>query len=486
MSAAPDAGADAAEVARLASLDSLAYDRERKPAAKRLGVRPATLDGMVKPLRVNTQGGDVGKQGTALALPQPEPWPEPVNGADLLDEMEALLKRHAVLPEGAPLVVALWCLHTFIFQRFRHTPRLAITSPEKGCGKTTVLDLCGLLTCKPLSAANITPAAVYRVIEAARPTLLIDEADTFIGENEALRGVLNAGHKEGGSVVRCVGDDAEPRSFNVFAPAAIALIGKLPGTLADRSLSVTMRRAQGKERPARIGRAAEASADDLVSKAARWAADNKEALTDPDPKLPDAMVNRVADNWRALFAIAEAVGGEWLYRLSAAAELLAKANQDDALSDQVTLLADVRMIFRELSATRITSADLCKRLAEMEDRPWPEWKNGKPITPSQLAVLLKPFGIRPATIRTGVATAKGYYRDAFTDAWARYVTQDSEENGADGGSEPSQRNDGVLSDTYGQNENVTQSGVCRNEYALESRFSAGCDGVTARNGGYPS
>ena len=108
------------------------------------------------------------------------------------------------------------------------SPRLGITSPTPGCGKTTLLDWLAGVTPRSLEAVNVSPAAVYRVIEMARPTLLIDEADSFLRDNEELRGVLNSGHRRGGHVIRTVGEDFEPRAFSTFSPCAIALIGRLP------------------------------------------------------------------------------------------------------------------------------------------------------------------------------------------------------------------------------------------------------------------
>ena len=133
--------------------------------------------------------------------------------------------------------VALWAVHTYLLDCFGISPRLAITSPEKGCGKTTALDVVSRLVLRPLPTANASAAAIFRVVELHRPTLLIDEADTFLPENEELRGILNSGHRQGGSVIRTVGEEFEPRSFSTYSACAIALIGRLPATLADRSVA---------------------------------------------------------------------------------------------------------------------------------------------------------------------------------------------------------------------------------------------------------
>src|SRR5262249_40625703 len=159
-----------------------------------------------------------------------------------------VIRQHVVLPDGSAEAMALWAVHTHVFDCFNHSPRLAITSPEKGCGKATALDVLRELVARPLPTSNVTASAVFRTIEIAIPTLLIDEADTFLKENEELRGILNSGHRKGTPIIRTVGDDYEPRQFSTWAPAAIAMIGNLPSTLDDRSIAVRLRRRKPTER----------------------------------------------------------------------------------------------------------------------------------------------------------------------------------------------------------------------------------------------
>ena len=94
---------------------------------------------------------------------------------------------------------------------------------------------------------------------------------------------------------------------------------------------------------------------------------------------------------------------------------------EQGASVRVQLLVDIKVIFDGDERDQIPSAFICERLAEMEDRPWPEWKNSKPITVRQLARQLAPFGITPGSIRTETGTPKGYKKEAFKDAWSRYL-----------------------------------------------------------------
>ena len=193
-----------AEIERLSKLSSVAYERERGAAAKRLDLRAHVLDRLVKGRR---QPEAVNGQGQPLDLPTPEPWPDPVDGAALLSDMTAAVLKYVAMETGSAEAVALWVLHAHALEAFQISPRLAITSPEKRCGKTTTLDVVQFLTPRPLSTSNTTAAAIFRTIEAARPTLLIDEADTFLTSSEEIRGVLNSGHRRSGAfVLRLVGD----------------------------------------------------------------------------------------------------------------------------------------------------------------------------------------------------------------------------------------------------------------------------------------
>lgn len=253
-------------------------------------------------------------QGEALNLGPIEPWDEEVNGIELLTKLTTVFNRYLVMPKGAAEAMALWTVYTHCFEIAQFSPRLAFTSALPRSGKTTALDILSFLVPKPLSTSNISPAAVFRVIEKVEPTLMIDEADTFLEEkSNELRGILNSGHRRGGAfVTRVVGDDYEPRNFSTWCPMAIAKIGVLPATLQDRSINIKMQRKKttAKVRVFVWGKAP--GLRNLARMCARWARDNKKELKRAKPEQPKELYNdRAKDNWRLLFAIADSVGGEW-------------------------------------------------------------------------------------------------------------------------------------------------------------------------------
>jgi hypothetical protein len=210
--------------------------------------------------------------------------------------------------------------------------------------------------------------------------------------------------------------ELEPAVFSTWAPVAIAMIGKLPGTLEDRSIQLAMRRrARGEEVERwRCDRLEPFAL--LASRCARWAADHISALAGAEPQVPSALHDRAADNWRPLLAIADAAGGEWPERARAAA--LALSGGEAADGYPAMLLEDIRRIFAEHGDPgHLGSTMLADELASMEGRPWPEISRGKPITTNKLAGMLSPFGIKPTHFRTGNI----YRRSAFTEAWNRYL-----------------------------------------------------------------
>ena len=411
----------------------------------------------------------------------------------MLSEIVAAVTSHVVMAKASADAFALWAVHTYAVDAFPITPRLAIMSPEKQCGKTTLLDVLACLVRRPLPTANASMSGVFRAVEMVQPTLLLDEADRFVtNQNEELLGILNSGHRKGGSVLRTVGDDHEPRMFSTFAPCAFALIGRLPDTLDDRSVTIELRRRTAGEAisPFRLDRTEHLHT--LARKAARWAADNIENLRKADPDVGD-LFNRVADNWRPLLAIAELAGGAWPRWAHEAAASAAKRSSESSLG--IELLADIQDIFARRKTDRLPSAALAAELALVEGRPWAEWgKTGKPISQNALARLLKKFKanddipIAPEKIRVGDQTPNGYHLTQFEDAFARYLSstpssQPHRNKPTAAGTSTAFATGTAKTDVpVGKCEKPNNGGHCAG-VPVESRPSGACARVTDPNGG---
>jgi hypothetical protein len=322
-------------------------------------------------------------------------------------------------------VVGLWAVAAHLFESFAVFARLFVTAAEKQCGKTTLLDVLSLLVPRPLAVSNTSPPALFRTIAAVRPTMLLDEFDAYTKETaEELRQIIDAGHKRGGAVLRLVGDHHQPRMFDVYSPMVIASIDAIAATLMDRSISIRLHRRLASEAitPFRLDRPPPELLI-LARQIARWAADHAAELVDVDPTM-GGLINRSADNWRPLFAVADLAGWHDLAD-EAAATVMASAL--DAESARTLLLTDIRAAFTASGADRLASEALVERLVLMEHRPWPEWgKLRKPITKVQVARLLGPLKISPGNVRLpDGSTPKGYHKAAFRDAFTRYLPPES-------------------------------------------------------------
>ncbi len=312
-------------------------------------------------------------QGEEVDFADVEPWPEAVNGAEVLNEVAETFSRYCALPEGAKDILTLWCGYTHCFEAFQCSPRLRVTSPEKGCGKTTVRDVIRLFVSHPLMTENFTVAVLFRLIQQHKPTVLADEVDTHVCEkNEELRCLLNSGHRRGGKVYRCEGEGNEVRGYNVFAPVVLCGLGKLPETLLDRSIVIQLDRAVEGELQAEFNSHRVEKEKDLCRKVARFIADNKARLKACNPVLPEGIYNRLADNWRPLFAVAEIADGEWPARAKAAFRSLTTTGDPDTQSLGVTLLRDIREVF---DGDEMLSRELIDKLSALEESPWGEFGN---------------------------------------------------------------------------------------------------------------
>ncbi len=412
--------------AALAGADPLVRELVRAEAIARLNALGVRTPARIVDAALTARLSDTGREasGRCLLFADPDPWPEAVDGATLLDDLAHTYRRFVSLPDGGAETLALWVVFTYALEAFDVAPILALCSPLKRCGKTTTEDLTAALATRPLAAANITVAALYRAVDHFAPTLIVDEADTFLLTNLALRGIINSGHSRATAfVVRTVGP--EPRRFSTWGARMIALIGRLPATLEDRAIVLPMRRRAPGETVERIRRAdLLRRLEPLRRRTVRWVADHLPALQAADPAVPEELDDRQADNWRPLLAIADEAGDAWADLARAAARTLSGTVVEAANAAPVQLLADLRDVFSTTPADKLATATILRHLTALEDRPWADDAPGHPMTPRHLAKLLEGFGIKAKQIRQGADTRKGYLRSDFTDAFRRYLPPD--------------------------------------------------------------
>ncbi|GGU94461.1 hypothetical protein GCM10010260_31960 [Streptomyces filipinensis] len=360
-----------------------------------------------------------------------------IDGAALLDEVEAFHRRFNIFPtEAAYVAVTLWDAHAHLIDAFDGTARLAFLSPEPGSGKSRALEIVETLTPRAVTTVNASANALFRLVEAdgGTPTLLFDEIDTVFGPkaggNEEVRGFLNSGYRRGAKSLRCVGDGSNQSTewFSSFCAVAMAGLGSLPDTILTRSVIIRMRKKAPNEKAEPYRRRVhEKQGHALRDRLAEWAATVHDQVAEAWPEMPDGVSDRPADVWEPLLAVADAAGGHWPERARAACVELIKAAQDgDEASLGVRLLTDLRdKVF--CGADRMPTAAILEVLHRLDDAPWADLNDdGKPLTARGLSKLLSQYvrpdntPIRPRGIRVGSGTPKGYYAEDLTDAWARY------------------------------------------------------------------
>lgn len=401
-------------------LTEFEYQSQRKELAKKHEVQVAYVDKLYKALHPNEQSGS----GTELLFEEVLPGEEPVDGAKLLETLKDSVQRYVILPEGGAEICALWTLFAWSHDSFDVSPILAIQSPQKGSGKTTLLDWFTRVLPRPLPTSHATTAAIFRAIEKWHPTMLVDEADAFLKNNEDLRAILNSGHlRTSARVLRTVdtGDGPEVRGFSSWSPKAIAGIGTMSDTLQDRSIILLLKRRRIDEPVERLKHGKDNNYFYSIRRdAAGFAFQNETVLHEHDPTLPEGLSNRQGDNWTPLICIADIAGGHWPDTVRGIA-LKQTGNKEDT-DYRTLLLQDIKYIFEEYSSLdRISSKTLIHRLTSNDDAPWGEWKRGNPISPRQLAGLLKPYGIASEKIWVDGQQAKGYKKTDFSESWERYL-----------------------------------------------------------------
>jgi hypothetical protein len=349
-------------------------------------------------------------------------------GWRVLDDLLAWLLAHVAYASPAhPVAVVAWTVHTHALDRAASTPRLAFTSPEPEAGKTRNLELLELVVHHGRLVLQMSPASMYRWVEAFHPTILLDEVDAVFGpkaskDHEDLRALVNAGHRPGATVPRVETPSMKVREFSAYCPVALAGIGRLPDTIRSRSIIVPMRRRAPDERVRPFRERITRPEDEaLHRRIAAWVQRHGDEIPEA-PELPAGVCDRQADQWEPLVAIADAAGGDWPHLVrSACVELALSGRGTDDASLGVRLLTEIRDVFDDRD--RLDTATIVAGLCDIDDAPWAEWLDGKSekARGAWLAKRLKPYGISPGVHRFGDESRRGYLATDLADAWRRWL-----------------------------------------------------------------
>lgn len=371
---------------------------------------------------------------------------------NILDEVHDYVGRFIAYPsEHARVADVSWIAHTYLTKAFEElgytTPRLLIISPAKRSGKSRFIDITALLVQSPDSMISPSPASLYTSIECSEkiPTLLIDEVGRILERKDISEflTIVEAGFQPGRTIPRVTFNAEGKRKierFKVYAPMLMAGIdnGRMPDTILDRSIILRMKRNIGTRLSYRPRKHA-ANGQALAEKLATWASEVIDKVKEIEPVMPHELNDREQDKWEPLFIVGQladvtdvtdvtnvtAVSGGWLDRIRLASLELSKEDKDtDPASNSELLLKDICNIIHDDdfgSKDRIRTADVTGKLHAIDESPWSNYNFGRPLDGSGLARLLKPYGIRPKTIRFDKETDKGYYKSDFEDAFKRYL-----------------------------------------------------------------
>jgi hypothetical protein len=359
-----------------------------------------------------------------IAAKTPLWCPAETEGAQLLRDVESFIGRYVILPPYTRLPLALWVFATFCFEAFDSMAYLCVTSPTPRCGKTRLLEVLSLLASSPERTANISEAALFRIIEEQKPTLLLDEAETLKGRSERaeyLRGLLNAGNRRDANVTRCVGQNHNVQRFSVFCPKIVAGIGSMPHTIRDRSILLEMQRRKDSEHVERfLFRKVGPEGKKLCEDISAFVSKNRTKIEAEYERMElDFIEDREAEMWDSLFAVLSVADNSRFEELKKCALALTghKAAGDAEESLSLRLLSDVRDVLPG-GASAVFSAHLLDLLKTIEDSPW---ASEVELTLRKLARFLRPFEIESRQVRIENKTAKGYMREEMETAFARYL-----------------------------------------------------------------
>lgn len=453
-----------------ASLSPIDYDQQRDGIAKQLGVRTATLDSEIKKLRKDAD------RTASIEFDEVEPWRDAVALSDVLDLISGTILRFIVCDRVTADAAALWVVMTWLMDTVKVAPLAVITAPEKRCGKSQMLSVIGRMVCRPLQASNISAAALYRVVEAHQPTLLIDETDAFLKDNEDMRGIINSGHTpDSAYVIRLVGDDHAPVKFSTWGAKALSGIGTLADTIMDRAVVLQLRRKMPHESVERLRHAEPELFEEIRSKISRCVNDHRELIRRCKPVIPNVLHDRAQDNWEPLLGIAEVSGERWAQLARKAAISLTGVTDSSSVGNE--LLADIQEVIEQKRLIKIPSADLIRFLCDDDEKPWATYNRGNPIKARQLSKRLKEYGIVSKTIRiSSDATQKGYEVSQFDEAFARYLAPTPSPSVTT--SHPN--TDAGFDVTKGQSRYPSENA----SVTAKPNTGAGCDDVTDKTGGY--
>ena len=379
-------------------------------------------------------------QGDALAMePNVEaglvestvPWPDPVDGKSLANEIRSRLESHVVFQSAHHAVlVTLWIFGTYCMPAWRLWPRLLITAAVFESGKSTLLEIVHAFVFRGTTLSNCTAATVFRILSQVSPTLCLDEADTWLKNSPGLGGILNASHVRSQARVARVGPRSEVEIFDIWSPIAISGIGTQKSTLVSRSLVIPLQPKLPSEHLEPVGFDIFSESGDTRRRLLGWALEKMTAIKASTSRPPECRSPRRRDNYGPLYQLAAILGGPWPQLLEDAYHGTMETDDGAKEMPEQVLLRDIWGMFtRRPTKTALRTAEIVQYLSGLEESPWAPGLGSRGISPHKIAQMLKPFSIRSHDKRDGIHVAKAYMRLDVELAYNRYAATGLKRNG---------------------------------------------------------
>jgi hypothetical protein len=332
----------------------------------------------------------------------------------------AQVRRYVVIHDDAAAVaVTLWIAFAWMHEIAVHSPILEFTSADSDCGKTTMCGVLKYLTPRAYAAAELTGPNLYRFVDHLKPTLIIDDADRLFERKPDLVHIVNVSWTRGTKIPRQ--DRGRTRWFDPFCPKVVAGVGiLLPKATKTRCITVKLLPKLSSEKVEDFNHVDDDTFVTLRRKFARFAADHAAALKDANPAM-SGFNNRAKMNWRLQIAIADLADGKWPKLARAAAIKLSR--ERDEPSQGKRLLRAFQIMFAQ-HGPLLTSKQVEESLP-LIDEEWGNYKDrGRAINRWEIAVLLRPYGIRPGVIHPrGRPADRGYDESWFTTAFRHFLPE---------------------------------------------------------------
>jgi putative DNA primase/helicase len=374
------------------------------------------------------------RETISIAVEHAPAW-KPEGGEEILDAAYKYLRRFGKVTHAQAVALILWIAYAFIYKGWRWIPYLHIYSPERGEGKSTILDLLAALLGLPWGAVMIRPTlpSLYTDLEESggRPQL-IDEFDFMVTGHREIDGplyaYLNAGCKRGATVPRTKLEGGRRNErFPTLCPKVICgrNLESLDDSTRDRCIGIRMQKANWEDRVKYwVEEFHLSEGQQIGARIQVWCESLADKIWKLDFLCTTSVGMRVIDLWRPLLSIAEVAGEKWLEWVHSALIELATGPEAEHDSQGVRLLRGILRIRDTRPVSEgIHSADLATGLQALGGEFLEYGRKQKPITANRISRILERYGIKSEQVWLDGKNLHGYRWAQLEKAWKSHLPE---------------------------------------------------------------